>query len=74
MEFIRIRTYGADGEFTGCEHLYFGNSQTKAIVRFRREYPEHNDCIVVAEAYNSEEQKNKEHFGACSRSGCVHYW
>ena len=85
MEFVRIRTYFTGGKFTGCEHLYLGNSQTKAIERFRREYPEHNerfrreypehnDCIVVAEAYNSEDQKNKEHFEACSRCGCVHCW
>ena len=74
MEFVRIKTYFTGGKFTGCEHLYLGNSQTKAIEKFRREYPEHNECIVVAEAYNSEDQKNKEHFEACSRCGCVHCW
>ena len=74
MEFVRIRTYFTGGKFTGCEHLYLGNSQTKAIEKFRREYPEHNECIVVAETYNSEDQKNKEHFEACSRCGCVHCW
>ena len=72
MEFIRVRSYLQTGEFTGCEHLYLGNRQDIALDRFSRDYPEHKDCIIVAEYYDSEDEKNKEHFNACMRCGCVH--
>lgn len=70
MEFVRIRSYYQDGRFTSCEHLYCGNDQVKALERFRKEYPEHDNCIVVAEHYESDE--NAEHFKACLNCGCVH--
>ena len=70
MIYTRIKSY-RDGELL-AEHLYLGDSQVKAIERFRKEYPEHNDCIVVAERYDSEDEKNKEHFRICCQCGCVH--
>ena len=72
MIYTRIRSYFPDGKFTGCEHLYSGDSHTDAIIRFRKAYPEHKDCIVIAETYDSENEKHKEHFAACVRCGCVH--
>lgn len=69
MKYVRIKSYR--GKELLSEHLYCGSNQTKAIVSFRREYPEHNDCIVVAEPYDS--GKNQEHFAICVRCGCVHY-
>ena len=74
MKMVRITSYLTTGEFTSCEHLYAVENQNKAIERFRREYPGHKDCIVVAEDYDSENQKNAEHFRTCSECGCVHYW
>lgn len=72
MEYVRITSYYSDtNKWTGCEQLYFGNNQVKAIKRFRRTYPEHNQCIVVAEPYDSDNPKNREHFKACLRCGCV---
>lgn len=71
MQFVRIRSY-LDGTFTGCEHLYMGNDQVKALERFRAEYPEHEKCIIVAENYDSEKEENKAHFAACLRCECVH--
>lgn len=70
MKYIRITSH-LNGQLL-AEHLYLTDSQVKAIERFRREYPEHKDCIVVAEDYDSEDQKNKEHFEICCRCGCVH--
>ena len=70
MKYVRMRSYLTTGEFTGCEHLYLGDNHVKALDWFHREYPEHNDCIVIAETYDSEE--NAEHFAACKRCGCVH--
>ena len=72
MKYVRLRSYLPDGTFTNCEHLYFGNDQVKALEWFRREYPEHDHCIVVAESYDSEDPRNAEHFAVCKRCGCVH--
>lgn len=69
MEYVRITSY-RDGKLI-AEHLYIGSDQTRAIIRFRVEYPEHNECIVVAEPYDSE--KNQDHFAICLRCGCVHF-
>ena len=74
MKLVRVRSYLQSGEFTTCEHLYAVGNQQKALDRFRRDYPEHKECILVAEEYDSDDPKNAEHFKACSESGCVHYW
>lgn len=71
MLYTRIKSY-QNGVFTNCEHLYLGSNQSTALERFRSEYPEHKDCILIAESYDSEEECNKEHFKACLRCGCVH--
>ena len=68
----RIKSYYPDGRFTGCEHIYMAGDSSKALARFSREYPEHGSCIVTAEEYNPDE--TPEHFSACLRCGCVHYW
>lgn len=70
MKYTRVTSYYQDGRFTTCEHLYLGSDQQKALERFRAEYPAHSNCIIVAEPYESDE--NKEHFAACLRCGCVH--
>lgn len=71
MLYTRIKSYH-NGEFTSCEHLYLGTNQSKALERFRIEYPEHKECILVAQTYDSEAEENKAHFQACLRCGCVH--
>ena len=71
MIYTRIKSYH-NGKFTGCEHLYLGNNQVKALEKFRAEYPEHKDCILIAEKYDSNEERHKEHFKACLACGCVH--
>lgn len=71
MTMTRITSYYPDGRFTGCEHIY-AREQVKALEWFRKEYPAHKDCILVAEDYDPEQ--NPEHFRACQRCGCVHYW
>lgn len=70
MILTRIRSYRQNGEFTGADHLYLGNDHVKAINRFRKEYPEHDDCIVIAETYDSEQ--NADHYKACWNCGCIH--
>ena len=61
MKYVRIKSYQG-GKFTGCEHLYSGNDHVKALERFRKEYPEHKDCVLIAETIDSEEPKYKEYF------------
>lgn len=67
MKFIRIKSY-LDDKLV-CEQLYLTDSQVKAIKRFRKDYPTHKNCIVVAENYESDE--HKEHYEVCKRCGCV---
>lgn len=69
MEFVRITSH-LNNRLV-CEQLYLAESHVKAIERFRREYPEHANCIVIAENYDSDDPKNKEHYAACVRCGCV---
>ena len=72
MKYVRIRSYYQNGKFTSCEHLYAGTNQVEALEKFREEYPEHDNCILIAENYDSEKPEHKEHFAACLRCGCVH--
>ena len=74
MNCIRVRSYYPDGTFTSCEHIYIESDQQKALERFRKEYPEHEKCILVAEYYDSEAEENKEHFRICRECGCVHFF
>ena len=71
MLYTRIKSY-LNGKFTGCEHLYMGNNHVKSLDRFRKEYPEHKDCILIAETIDNEDQKYKEYFQVCLNCGCVH--
>ena len=71
MKYVRIKSY-LNNQFTGCEHLYLGNSHVEALNKFRKEYPEHGECILIAETIDSEEPKYKEYFQTCLRCGCVH--
>jgi hypothetical protein len=71
MMYVRIRSY-YNGTFTSCEHLYFGNNQSEALNKFREKYPEHEKCVLIAEAYDSNDERNREHFKACLNCGCVH--
>ena len=69
-DYIRIRVYD-DGKYVG-EHLYKGDSQVRAIERFRTDMPELDRCILVAENYDSTDPESKEHFEVCKQCGCVH--
>lgn len=71
MIYTRIKSY-YNGKFTNCEHLYFGNNHSDALRKFRQEYPEHKNCVLIAETYDSEDEKNTEHFKSCLNCGCVH--
>lgn len=71
MLYTRIKSY-LNGEFTGCEHLYLGNDHVKSLIRFRKEYPEHKDCILLAETIDSENPKYKDYIETCSNCGCIH--
>ena len=69
-DYIRIRAYH-EGTLVG-EHLYKENSQVKALERIRKDIPEFAPCILVAENYDSTDEKNLEHFEVCKNCGCVH--
>ena len=71
MKYIRIRSYH-NGKFTTCEQAYIGDNQVKALERFRKEYPEHHDCILIAETIDDEDPDWKEWFRIARNCGCVH--
>lgn len=73
VQFTRICSYRQNGEFTTCEHLY-ARSQSKALEWFRKDYPEHKDCILVAETIEEDLDNPSEWFKACVNTGCVHYF
>ena len=72
MKYVRIMSYYQDGRFTGCEQAYIGNNQTKALERFRHDFPEHNNCIVVAETIDDEDAGWLDWFRVARKCGCVH--
>lgn len=74
MKYVRIRSYRENGEFTTCEHAFGGDNQVKALERFRREYPEHKDCILVAETIDDQDEDWKEWFRIARGCGCVHFF
>ncbi len=61
MILMRVKSYLPSGEFTTCEQLYAVESRQKALERFRREYPEHKECVLVAEEYDTDDPKNAEY-------------
>lgn len=74
MKYVRIKSYNQDGEFTGCEHAYGGDNQSTALMRFRKEYPEHNECILVARTIDDEDPEWIEWFRVARNCDCVHFF
>lgn len=72
MKYVRIRSYLPNGTFTTCEHAYIGSDQSKALGRFRDEFPEHAKCILMAETIDDEDAEWLEWFKVARAFGCVH--
>ena len=53
MILTRVKSYLQSGEFTTCEQIYVTTNQQEALDKFKRTYPEHKDCILVAEYIDS---------------------
>ncbi len=69
MKYVRTQSF-----FQGklmAEHLYYGDDQVRALEMFRREYPEHDSCIVVASTIDSNDPKWQEYISVCHRCGVV---
>lgn len=71
MKFIRVKSYH-NGKFTGAEWLCFGDNQVKALERCRSYYPEHNDCVFIAETIDDSEPKWKEYVKVCNRCSVLY--
>ena len=68
MKFVRVRSYLQSGELA-AEQLYLGENQYEALERFRRDYPEHQNCVLVAETVDGDDPKNEEYIRVCI--GCT---
>ena len=72
MMYVRVKCYN-EGLFTGCDELYSGcTTMDDGIQKFRKQHPEHENCLVIAEWYDAEEPCNKEHFAMTQACGCVY--
>lgn len=71
MKYVRIKSYYQSGQFTGTEHLYWGDNQVKALEWFRKDFPAHKDCILVAETIDGDDPKNEEYIRICNICGCI---
>lgn len=71
MKYIRIKSYYQSGEFTFAEQLYTTDSQVKALEWFRKDYPSHDGCILVAETIDGDDPENREYIEVCRRCGCI---
>lgn len=60
MTITRVKSYTQDGKYTHAEMLFPETRQDIAIDKFKKAYPEHNDCIVVAEYFDSNDPKYSE--------------
>ena len=69
MKHVWIRAY-YKGKMVG-DHIYMGDDQVKALDRYRRDFPDHNDCICVAETINDEDPTLAEFFAVHYRCGCA---
>ena len=65
IKFVRVESF-CDGKLV-CEQLYLGDNHVKALVRFRKSYPEHDKCILVAETIDGNDPKNEEYIRTCIR-------
>lgn len=72
MKYVRIRSYSNDKLV--ADHAYGGDNQSIAIARFRREYPEHDNCILVADTIDDDDPEYKEWFRAARECGCAHFF
>ena len=71
MRYYRVRSYFVGGKWTGADHLYLCENSLKAIDAFRKEYPEHDRCIVTAEEFDKE--NNRDLYKVFVDCGCVHF-
>lgn len=69
MKYVRIQSYFQSKLV--AEHLYYGDDHVRAIEAFRKEYPEHDSCIVVASTIEGDSQKWQEYVNVCRRCGLV---
>ena len=70
MKYVRIKSV-LNGKLL-ADHAYFGNDHCKALERFRREYPEHGECVLIAETIDDDDHKYTEWFKAARNCDCVH--
>ena len=56
MEYVKISVYRNSKRIN--EYFYKGKDQVKALEKCRKDYPDFNDCILIAENYYKGENKN----------------
>lgn len=72
MKYVRVRSY-LDNKLI-ADHAYGGDNQSNALSRFRKEYPEHDKCILIAETIDDTDPKYSEWFRVARNCDCVHFF
>lgn len=70
MIYTRVRSY-EKGKMV-AEWLYRTDNQVVALEKARRDYPEHERCILVAEYVDSSDEHWKEYVDVCRRCGVIY--
>ena len=68
MKLTRVKAY-LNGEFTTFEIVYFTDSHAEALHKFRVEFPNMNECILIAETLNTENEKDNRFIETCVKCG-----
>lgn len=66
MKLTRVKAY-INGNFSGFEMVYFTENQAEALQRFRKEFPNMQNYILVAETLETE--KDSDFIDLCYRCG-----
>lgn len=68
MKLSRVKAY-LNGKFTTFEMIYLTDSHSEALHRFRTEFPNMNECILICETLDSE--RDKEFIYTCVKCGNI---
>ena len=72
MKYVRIQSR-LNGVLL-ADHLYAGDNHVKAIEAFRKEYPEHEKCVITAKTVDDEDPNLREYFSASRHCGTAHFF
>lgn len=65
---VKVQSY-RNGEFTGTERIYQNMNQAQALEAFRKEYPDHADCLLTGNYCDEMDEKTADSISTCNKCG-----